>query len=651
MTDPKLAPYGSWKSPITPELIAAATIRLGGVQLDGHEIYWKELRPTEKGRSVVVRQTAEGQPVDVTPAAFNVRTRVHEYGGGDFIVANGTLYFSNFSDQRLYFQRPGTAPQPLTPEQNYRYADCVMDPSRDRLICIREDHTVANQEPINTLVSIGLNRTNAIPHSGEVLVKGHDFYASPSLSPDRSQLAWISWNHPNMPWDGTELWVAKIQADGALGERQLIAGGDSESIFQPMWSPDGRLHFISDRTNWWNLYCWQGGQIHPLCPKAAEFGLPQWGFALSTYGFESSHSLICLYSENGRQQLARLNTATLDLCPIETPYSNISGLQVSSGYAVFMAGSPTVSSEIARLNLATNQLEVLRRTNEIDLDPGYLSMAQPIEFPTANGLTAHAFYYPPHNHDYLASLDEQPPLLVKSHGGPTASTSTTLKLGIQYWTSRGIAVLDVNYGGSTGYGRAYRQRLQGQWGIVDVEDCVNGAQYLVDQGKADGSRLAISGGSAGGYTTLAALTFHDQFKAGASYYGVSDLEALTRETHKFESRYLDSLIGPYPEQHSLYQARSPIHHLDQLTCPIIFFQGDGDQVVPPNQAEKMVEALRSKQLPVAYLLFAGEQHGFRQAKNIQRALEAEFYFYAQVFGFEIADPIAPVAIANLPARQ
>ena len=650
MTDPKLAPYGAWKSPITPELIAAATIRIGGVQLDGQDIYWKELRPMEKGRSVVVRQSAEGQPVDVTPADYNVRTRVHEYGGGDFIVANGNLYFSNFADQRLYYQRPGTAPQPLTPEQNYRYADCELDQSRNRLICVREDHTVANQEPINTLVSLRLSVTGSRPNSGEVLIEGHDFYASPRLSPDGSQLAWLSWNHPNMPWDGTELWVAEIRADGTPGEKQRIAGGSSESIFQPEWSPDGRLHFISDRTNWWNLYCWSEGQIHPLCAKEAEFGAPQWGFAMSTYGFESSHSLICVYNENGCQQLARLNTATQSLSPIQTPYSSISGLQVSAGYAVFMAGSPTVSSEIARLNLAANQIEVLRRASEIDLDPGYLSRPEPIEFPTAHGLTAHAFYYPPQNRDYHAPADERPPLLVKSHGGPTSATSTILKLGIQYWTSRGIAVLDVNYGGSTGYGRAYRQRLQGQWVVVYVEDCINGAKYLVDQGKADANRLAISGGSAGGYTTLAALTFHDLFKAGASYYGVSDLEALTRETHKFESRYLDSLIGPYPEQQSLYQARSPIHHLEQLTCPIIFFQGDSDKVVPPNQAEKMVEALKSKQLPVAYLLFEGEQHGFRRAENIKRTLEAELYFYAQVFGFAVADPIAPVAIANLPPK-
>ena len=647
MTEPQLAPYGSWKSPITSDLIAAATIRLGGVHLDGDDIYWSELRPAEQGRNVVVQHTAAGKQTDITPQPFNVRTRVHEYGGGAFIVADGTIYFSNFADQRLYSQSPGGSPQPLTPTQQLRYADCVLDRRRNRLICVQEDHTRANQEPINTLVSVELNSPASDQNGGQILVTGNDFFASPRLSPDSSRLAWLSWNHPNMPWDGTELWVAEIKANGALGERRRIVGGAAESIFQPEWSPDGRLYFISDRTGWWNLYCWQGEQIQPLCQKAAEFGLPQWGFSLSTYGFESSNSLICTYREHGIQQLARLDTNQLTLSPIETPYSNISGLRVAARYVVFTAGSPTVSSEIARLDLATHQIEVLRRASQIELDPGYLSIPEMIEFPTGGQLTAHAFYYPPQNCDYHAPTDERPPLLVKSHGGPTSATSPILNLGIQYWTSRGIAVLDVNYGGSTGYGRAYRQRLQGQWGIVDVEDCLNGARYLVEQGKADGSRLAISGGSAGGYTTLAALTFHNLFKAGASYYGVSDLEALTRDTHKFESHYLDSLIGPYPNQRRLYQARSPIHHLEQLACPIIFFQGDGDKVVPPNQAEIMVEALRSKKLPVAYLLFEGEQHGFRRAENIKRALEAELYFYANVFGFEIADLISPVAIANL----
>jgi dipeptidyl aminopeptidase/acylaminoacyl peptidase len=633
------APYGSWKSPITSDLIVAGSIRLGEIRLEGETVYWSEGRPTEGGRNVVVRRTPDGQITDLTPALLNARTRVHEYGGGAFNVFDGTLYFANFADQRLY--RAIGELEPITPEAELRYADTVMDRQRDRLICICEDHTSGN-EPINRIVAIA-----PLSPSIQILVSGNDFYASPRLSPDGSQLAWITWNHPNMPWDGTELWVAAVQADGSLVDAQLVAGGLTESIFQPEWSPDGVLYFIGDRTNWWNLYRWQNGAIAPLCPKAAEFGLPQWVFGMTTYGFESAESLICTYTEDGLQHLARLHTQTLELSEIETPYSNISGLQVVPGFAAFAGGSATEPGAIALLNLTTGNIEEIRRSSEIAVDPGYLSIPQVLEFPTENGLMAYGFYYPTKNQDFTAPADERPPLLVKSHGGPTASTSATFNPGIQYWTSRGIAVLDVNYGGSTGYGRAYRERLKGQWGIVDVNDCVNGAKYLTAQGLVDGDRLCIDGGSAGGYTTLAALTFRDVFKAGASYYGVSDLAALATDTHKFESQYLDGLIGAYPEQAELYRARSPIHAVDQLSCPVIFFQGDEDKIVPPNQAEMMVEALKAKGLPVAYVLYEGEQHGFRKAENIKRTLDGELYFYARVFGFELADEVEAVAIDNL----
>jgi dipeptidyl aminopeptidase/acylaminoacyl peptidase len=642
---PEVMPYGSWKSPITSDLIVAGSIRLGEIRLDGANIYWSEGRPTESGRSVVV-QYAEGQTTDVTPAPLNVRTRVHEYGGGAYQVADGVVYFSNFPDQRLYRQSVGSDPVPLTPEADFRYADTVIDQQRQRLICIREDHTNGH-EPVNTVVAIDLNSPNA----GQILVSGSDFYATPRLSPDGRWLCWLSWNHPNMPWDGTELWVAEFQADGTLREAQKIAGSETESVFQPEWSPDGVLYFVSDRTNWWNLYRWNPSQsdIEPVCPKAAEFGLPQWVFDMTTYGFESAESLVCTYTENGVQHLARLNTRTLELGEIETSYSAIGGLKVASGYAAFIGGSTIRPSAIVRLDLQTGKTEELRRSSTLEIDPGYISAPEPTEFPTENGLTAYAFYYAPKNKDYTAPANERPPLLVKSHGGPTASTSATFNPSIQYWTSRGIAVLDVNYGGSTGYGRAYRERLKKQWGIVDVDDCVNGAKYLVEKGLADENRLCIDGGSAGGYTTLAALTFRNVFKAGASYYGVSDLAALARDTHKFESRYLDGLIGKYPEEQEIYQQRSPIEYAQQLACPIIFFQGDEDKIVPPNQAEMMVDVLRQKGLPVAYVLFEGEQHGFRKAENIKRALDSELYFYAKVFGFELADAPEPLAIENLSA--
>lgn len=633
------APYGSWKSPITSDLIVAGSIRLGEIRLDGETVYWSEGRPTEGGRSVVVKRTPDGKITDLTPAPLNVRTRVHEYGGGAFNILDGALYFSNFADQRLYRQAGEVAPEPITPEAPFRYADAVWDNVHRRIVCIREDHSGDRQEPVNQIVAI----TDDI----KVLVSGNDFYASPRLNPDGSQLAWITWNHPNMPWDGTELWVAEVKTDGLLGEATKIAGGLTESIFQPEWSPDGVLYFIGDRTNWWNLYRWQDGKTQALCPKAAEFGLPQWGLTMTTYGFESAESLICTYTEDGVQHLARLHTQTLELSEIETLYSSIGGLQVTSGFAAFVGGSVAQPAVLALLNLSTGKIEDIRRSSEITIDPGYLSIPQVLEFPTEQGLTAYGFYYPPQNQDFTAPPNERPPLLVKSHGGPTAATSATFNPGIQYWTSRGIAVLDVNYGGSTGYGRAYRERLKGQWGVVDVDDCVNGAKYLAAQGWVDGDRLCIDGGSAGGYTTLAALAFRDVFKAGASFYGVSDLTALATDTHKFESRYLDGLIGAYPEEAELYRARSPINAVDQLSCPVIFFQGDEDKIVPPNQAEMMVEALKTKGLPVAYVLYEGEQHGFRKAENIKRTLDGELYFYAQVFGFQLADVVEGVAIVNL----
>ncbi|MEM1172202.1 MAG: S9 family peptidase [Cyanobacteria bacterium P01_H01_bin.35] len=642
----QIAPLGSWKSPITTDLIVAGTIGLSSITIDGNDVYWIEGRPSEGGRNVIVRHTPDGQTTDITPPPFNVRTRVHEYGGGSFLVADGTIYFSNFADQRLYRQTSGTEPQPLTPEANLRYADGVIDKQRDRLICIQEDHT-KGAEPVNRIVSINLKNGEDI----QILAEGYDFYASPCLSNDGSQLCWISWNHPNMPWDATELWVAPVNTDGSLGEISLVAGGKEESIFQPQWSPDGMLCFVSDRSKWWNLYRVPGvtetANVDPLYPLDAEFGMPQWVFGMSTYAFTETHKILCTFSQNGIWHLATLNTTKKHLQEIEIPYTSISYLTAKESRVCFMGSSPKEPSSVIQINLSTGEIDILKRSIDLKIDSGYLSIPKTIEFPTENGQTAYGLFYPPTNKDYTAPVGEKPPLLVKSHGGPTAATSSSLSLKIQYWTSRGFALLDVNYGGSTGYGREYQQRLKNNWGIVDVDDCVNGTQYLAKQGLVDGNRMAISGGSAGGYTTLCALTFKDVFKAGASYYGVSDLEALATDTHKFESRYLDGLIGPYPEKKEIYQQRSPINFTEGLSCPVIFFQGLEDKIVPPNQAEKMIEVLKEKGLPVAYVAFPEEQHGFRRSENIKRALDGEFYFYSRVFGFTPAENLEVVEIINL----
>lgn len=649
MTELKIAPYGSWKSPITSDLIVKESIGLGQVRIDQDDIYWVEMRPSEGGRQVVVRRAGDGSITDVIPQGFNARTRVHEYGGGDYVVHDGVVYFSNFADQQLYRQAPDSAPQLLTRTDgeaeptDLRYADAMFDSTRSRLICVREDHRQKNREAVNELVAVSIDNGDA-----NVLVSGNDFYSSPRISPDGARLAWLTWNHPNMPWDGCELWIADIAANGGLANHRRVAGAVDESIFQPEWSPDGTLYFVSDRSGWWNLYRTAGdGATESVCEMEAEFGVPQWIFGLSTYAFESAERIVCAYAERAIWHLGVIDTRTGKLERIETPYTEISYVCVSPGRAVFRAGSPTEPFAIVDFDLGTHAAKVLQRQSRIDVDPGYYSQPQPIEFPTEDGLTAHGFFYPPQNRDFCAPENERPPLLVKSHGGPTSATIAVLAPGIQYWTSRGIAVLDVNYGGSTGYGRPYRERLNGKWGVVDVDDCVNGAKSLAGAGKVDGHRAMIDGGSAGGYTTLCALTFRDYFKAGASHYGVSDLEALDEDTHKFESRYSNSLIGPYPERKDLYVERSPIHFAHRLSVPVIFFQGLEDKVVPPNQAEMMVEALREKDIPVAYVAFAGEQHGFRLAENIKRSLDGELYFYGRVFGFELAEPVEPVVIENL----
>ncbi len=648
MSEPTVAPYGTWRSPISAAMLVEGGVSLSHVWLEDGAAYWLEGRPSEGGRSVIVRAAPGGSPVDVTPEGFNARTKVHEYGGGSFVVHRGVVFSSNFTDQRLYRHDPGQPPTPITPETDgrVRYADGRVMPDGSRLLCVRERHE--GDDVVNEIVSIPTDGSG----EASIVVGGRDFFSTPRISPDGTKLAWLTWDLPYLPWDGSELWVADLDASGNVSGERLVAGSAAaESIFQPEWGPDGVLHFVSDRTDWWNLYREIDGEVRAICPMDAEFGWPQWVFGVSTYAFLDDGRIACIWTRNGTQHVSVIDPRTGELLDLDLPYDAIDFPFIAAeGQTIaFVGGSADTPPQVVVLDFLARSVDVLKESDTITVGPAFLSAPRAIEFPTDGGLTAHAFFYPPANEDFVGPADERPPLIVMSHGGPTSAVSAEFDMAMRFWTSRGFAVVDVNYGGSTGYGRAYRERLNGNWGVVDTMDCINAARYLAGQGEVDGDRLLIRGGSAGGYTTLCALTFHDDFAAGASYYGISDLEpfAMPGGTHKFESRYEHTLVGPYPEAAELYRARSPIHFVDMISCPMILLQGSEDEVVPPAQSEVMVDALKAKGLPHAYLLFEGEQHGFRKAENIIRSLEAELSFYAQILGFEPGDPIEPVAIANL----
>jgi dipeptidyl aminopeptidase/acylaminoacyl peptidase len=567
---------------------------------------------------------------------------VHEYGGGHFAVSRGTVWFANYADQRLYRQDRDGAPRPITPAADVRHADMAVDDGRGRLYAVREDHTTGAKEAVNTIVSLDCSRD----YKPITIAEGNDFYSSPKLSPDGNHLAWTTWNHPNMPWDGSELWVSDLDPDGQVRSSRKIAGGITESILQPEWSAAGELYFISDRSDWWNLYRARGEGDEALCPRAAEFGAPQWVFGMRFYAFAGPDEIVCLYSEPGGTKLGRVDLTTGTLQQVALIYSSLSNVQSNGRKVALFASSATLAERVLTIDLGGGAQEVVKVSNPAHIDAGNLSLPKAIEFPTEGGLTAHAIYYPPKNQRYDAPPGEQPPLMVRCHGGPTSSAGPTYTFEYHYWTSRGFAVVDVNYGGSSGYGRAYRTRLNGGWGVVDVDDCINAARYLVEHGQADRSRVWITGGSAGGFTVLLSLTKRDFYDAGASHFGIGDLESFIKETHKFESHYVDTLVGPYPERADLYRDRSAIHFADNLKCPVILFQGLEDKIVPPNQAEEFIAVCGQKKLPYAYVAFEGEQHGFRQAKNIRRSIEGELYFVSQIFDLGLADQIEPVKIEN-----
>jgi dipeptidyl aminopeptidase/acylaminoacyl peptidase len=646
-------PYGSWPSPITSDLLVEHSVSIGEVAVGTSDVYWSELRPSEGGRVAIVRQRPNGTNVELLPADFSARTRVHEYGGGAWWLHDDTVFAVGWHDQRVYRIDLDVPPRPLTPEPPQpgalRYADGRVTPDGRWVVCVREDHT-GDAEARNEIVAFDAHE------GGEpvVLVSGADFVSSPRPSPDALSLCWTQWNHPDMPWDRTELWVAELHdgPDGiALRNARCVAGGDAaESIVQPSWSVDGSLLFVSDRSNWWNLYRLSADGVAALAPVDVEIGVPQWVFNQSRYAELADGRILCAFARDGIDHLGVIEREGDGMVTIPSPYTSLASLHRFGNGAVLIAASASDEPAVAVLDVPDGHevtVAVIRATRDLDLDAAWFSQPEPLTFATTDGAQAFALYYPPTNPDVEAPAGERPPLVVMSHGGPTSAARSQLNLAVQYFTSRGIGVVDVNYRGSTGFGRDYRTALNGRWGVVDVDDCIAAAEHLVDTGRADAERLAIRGGSAGGYTTLCALTFRDTFSAGASLYGVADLEALARDTHKFESRYLDGLVGPYPADRDRYVERSPIHHTDRLECPVIIFQGLEDAIVPPSQAELMVDALRRKGLPFAYLAFEGEQHGFRQAANIKRVVEAELYFYSQIFRFELAEPIEPVSIENL----
>lgn len=639
-------PYGTWPSPVSADLLASSAIGLSEPSVDGEVVRWLELRPAEGGRTVLVERAPDGSVRDAFGADWNARTLVHEYGGGAYLARGGVVWFSNFTDQRVYRsaqddERPAAVtPEPSRPRAD-RYADADLHPDGRRLYAVREHHP-ASGEVVNEIVVVAAGGGEP-----QLVAGGHDFYAAPRVSPDGTQLAWLTWDHPRMPWDGTELHVGRIAGDGTVTDVRTVAGGGEESLVQPEWAPDGRLTVCSDRTGWWNLCAvrGQGGEqaLEPLAPMEAEVGQPAWVFGARSYAWLDDGRVAMAANADGRTRLlVRETDGTVRDAGFDgSPHRVVAA---GDGRVVVAATSPTQPLVLARVDLATGAAEVLRRSTEVELDPAYVSVPEALTFPTSGQQTAHANYYPPASAEVAAPDGERPPLLVLSHGGPTSQSPAAFSLGTQFWTTRGFAVVDVNYGGSTGYGRAYRQRLDGQWGQVDVEDCVAAAAFLVDRGDVDPDRLAIRGGSAGGWTTLCALTFTDTFAAGASHFGVADAARLAEDTHKFESRYLDRLIGPWPQAEEVYRQRSPIHHTQALSCPLILLQGLEDEVVPPSQAEMMVDALRARGIPYAYVTFAGEQHGFRQAASIVRAAEAELSFYGQVLGFSPADDLEPVTV-------
>ena len=639
-----ILPYGSWKSPISSDLITSESVILDQVHIYGGTVYWLERRPKESGRAVIV-SFSNNTTKDILPPPFNARSRVHEYGGGVYCVCEHGIFFVNDADQQIYRVGDSSNPRRISNLANARFADLCFDSRHNRILCVCEDHNNSDTEPSNRLVSIDVT-TGTV----NTLHQGYDFYSNPRINHDGSRLAWLCWNHPDMPWDGTELWLADINEQGLLANALHVAGSESTSIFQPEWSPENILYYVTDESGWWNLARHDETGSVAVTTLKSEFGLPQWVFGQTTYAFNGNNTAFCTHITDGIGRLSLVDLDTSTISNVETPHNSFVSICAAENTVCIIAASESTFTQEIRLNADTLEFKVIASSCSTRIDGGYISTGQNFCFETRHADKAYAFYYPPVNKEHESPEGELPPLIVLCHGGPTGMTDASLDLRKQYWTSRGFAIVDVNYSGSTGYGRNYRDRLKGEWGVRDVEDVCDAANYLADKGLVDKCRLVIKGSSAGGYTVLAALTFHNTFSCGASYYGISNLESLIADTHKFESRYTDRLIGSFPEQKQLYYDRSPINFVDRLSCPVIFFQGMEDRVVPASQAEKMVEALKNKGIAVCYVSFENEQHGFRHASTIKAALDSELYFYSVILGFKPAENVKKIHIDNIDSH-
>ncbi|PCI96001.1 peptidase [Candidatus Aerophobetes bacterium] len=633
------SPYGTWKSPLSPDSLIQDSFRFSFMHVANERILFGEGRPKEKGRTALVEVGFNKKQKDLLPKEYNMRTQVHEYGGKSFTMHENAVYFVNLKDQDIYKIETDSTIHRITKQEHFRFADLCVSPDGRFLFCVAESHESKKVE--NMLVRVCLS-SNEI----EIIATGYDFYSSVVVSPDAKRIAWFSWNQPNMPWDETELFIADISDKKGLTNVTLVA--TEASCIHPQFSKDNTLYFISDSSGYWNLYTYKEETIHPVYPIDVEFGAPCWVFGMMRYVFLETGHIACIGTKKAVDSLYIIDPHSKKIVRIDTPFTQFSDLYVSNDLLVFHAASPTQPSCIATYNLKNKEIHVLKEFSSCPLDIEDISIPVAISFPTEGGKTAYGFYYPPTNKNYLGLDDEKPPVIVNCHGGPSSHVSPVLQMKHLFYTTRGFGVFELNYSGSTGYGSEYRNRLKRNWGVVDLHDCENLARYLKKKGLVDPEKLIIKGGSAGGYSVLCALTYLDSYKAGACYYGVADMEALAKDTHKFEAKYLDLIVGSYPKDKKTYIERSPIHHCEKLSCPIIFFQGTEDKCVPPEQSDMMVQALRDKKIPVSYLLFKGEGHGFRMAESIKASIEAELYFFSKIFNFTPADKLKKIKIDNLP---